>query len=545
MNKILLSAVLTFSATMVAGAANPFLNEFNSKKIDTGFSMRNKVHSSIPGRKAAPAGEAESVITTPPAGVRTEYSNRGDAYFSYDNGIYLLNFDFRATHFVECDNGDVYIYNPISQVQTATYIKGHREGDVITLQFPQMLYQERESGVLYTYYVNKMQQGKDEVGEWMFVDEDDNTLQLVLEDGEWMLDLPTDKPTIMGMTDDEFYWMGFGEGDVIFTPFNEKLVELPEGLETERWAFSQGGEGRFINVAFDNANNAFYAQGMFKKTPEAWAKGDIEGDKVIFKSKQYMGEAEYYYGFLMGYEMKDKLNPALGTIEKVATLVDETVFNYDRETNTISTTGLIALNVGYEFYASMEDLKDTKFSQQKELTSYVPMKPTLVSFLRWNEEYGYYGVRFMVPMLNLDSQVLDPDNMYYCFYYDGVPHVVEPGPYTSYDPMFEIPFMFTDGFDIWVNENLLSEHYVFMYDNDFKVLGIQSIYKHNGESYKSEILSIDNPTSVEGIDDSKEIVSEEWYDLNGCRVSKPTNGIFVKVVTFDDNTRKTFKEVVK
>lgn len=545
MKQFLLSTALVMSAASVM-AAGPFASDVTSGASFTGMQVRQaaktfKGLNSI-AREAAEDDGIGEPVTTPPDGKRVDYSNRGDAYFTYDNGIYIISFDYRATHFIECDNGDVYIWNPISQLPTNSYLKGHRDGNVITVNFPQLLFKELDGGRLFTYYANKLVEADGTDGKWMFVDKTDNRLTYVLEDGEWLLDLPTDVNTVLGLTDEEDYWLGYGEGDVIFAPFTHELLQLPAGLETHNWAFSQGGEGRWVDVAFDNED--VYIKGMFKMTPDAWIKGKLQGDEIVFESGQYVGVANGNYGFFMGAGIQKVLNPETASYEDVDVLLDKVVFKYDKEKKEMTTETVCVLNVGYEYYGAMERCSDIKIGEQSELSSYVPRKPTFISFSPWNDDYDYFSIIFDLPMLNVNNEVLNPDNMYYEIFYDGNLKTIEPGPFSDYKAMTQIPFMFTDGFDIWYNQNKLSEHAIYMYDYDFDVIGVVSIYKDGEKEYRSEMMTYFK-NSVESVGTEGNVVSEKWFDLSGRQVVNPENGIYLRVVRYDDNTQKTFKVCVR
>ncbi|MGI6222498.1 MAG: carboxypeptidase regulatory-like domain-containing protein [Prevotella sp.] len=53
------------------------------------------------------------------------------------------------------------------------------------------------------------------------------------------------------------------------------------------------------------------------------------------------------------------------------------------------------------------------------------------------------------------------------------------------------------------------------------------------------------PDALQTVDADKTIVSEWYVDMNGRRVSAPTQGMYIKVTTFADGTRKTHKLIIK
>ncbi len=112
-----------------------------------------------------------------------------------------------------------------------------------------------------------------------------------------------------------------------------ELVVLPEGLETEDYTleatvYTSEGTDRLnetVQVAFDG--NTIYAQGLSYWFEEAWAKGTIVGDKVLFASNQYMGQDEYGPDFLIGFVDIDEEN--FEAIEYI-------IFDYDPATRVLT-----------------------------------------------------------------------------------------------------------------------------------------------------------------------------------------------------------------
>ena len=113
-------------------------------------------------------------------------------------------------------------------------------------------------------------------------------------------------------------------------------VVLPEGLETEPYAMqavvhtSDGADelNETVQVAFDG--DTIYVQGLSYWFEEAWAKGIISGDKVLFASNQVMGEDEYGLDYLIGYV--DISTDDFAVAENI-------IFDYDPETRILTLSG--------------------------------------------------------------------------------------------------------------------------------------------------------------------------------------------------------------
>lgn len=91
---------------------------------------------------AAPGLTIDDAISTPPSGKVTKLSRDGDAIYSVWGQMNRADYLSVASELVECDNGDVYLKDPVSQLPTGLYIKGHKEGQKLVFDLPQVAYLE-------------------------------------------------------------------------------------------------------------------------------------------------------------------------------------------------------------------------------------------------------------------------------------------------------------------------------------------------------------------------------------------------------------------
>ena len=151
-----------------------------------------------------------------------------------------------------------------------------------------------------------------------------------------------------------------GEKTELPTP---ELIQLPEGVEPEPYTMSAtmyyAGDDDWelesiyetVMVAFDGQD--VYVQGLSFWFPEAWAKGTIDGDKVVFESNQFMGEDEYGPDYLMAcvFGGDNGFLPA-----------DQLIFDYNADTRTLTINS-------ENFYAETETPNGTGlFSYCMDLT---------------------------------------------------------------------------------------------------------------------------------------------------------------------------------
>jgi hypothetical protein len=109
------------------------------------------------------------------------------------------------------------------------------------------------------------------------------------------------------------------------------------------------------------------------------------------------------------------------------------------------------------------------------------------------------------------------------------------------EDMTDFPYNYDDGHDVFVDG---TEHLIYLYGEGFDKIGVQAIYRSaNGEEYRSEVAYRD-VTGISDVTISKAVKSVEFYDIMGRRVTKPSNGIYVKRVTYTDGSVATSKQVI-
>jgi len=246
-----------------------------------------------------------------------------------------------------------------------------------------------------------------------------------------------------------------------------ELVVLPDGLQTVSYSMagimthSDGDEtiNKTVSVAFDG--NTVYVQGLSYWFEEAWAKGTIQGDKVVFPSNQLMGEDNYGPDYLVayvldasaekGYSYKANLEFDYEADSGVMTLNED---NFYGETDEESSTGIF----NYCMYLKLSPGEAVGYEEVELPEGLVPVQYTLKaqsmdSSEEEEEEYVYTPVNYVAQV------ALDGNDAYIqglCSYLpeawvkgsvSGNKIVVPTGQYFgTYDLMFEEYNMFFVGY---------------------------------------------------------------------------------------------------
>jgi len=276
--------------------------------------------------------------------------------------------------------------------------------------------------------------------------------------------------------------------------------------------------------------------------PDAWLKGTIDEDgNICLTSGQYLGvDAKGYHLFFTTCYLNEDY-------EFVA-IDDDYTFEYDPETgNYVTRNWALTLQGSTPCYYYQEAvLYPFEYVPAKPATPEMPENHTLVDYYDWMGEYWFI---FDIPMVDTEGNFIDPDSMTYSLFVDDNVFTFNPDPYTLFtEPTSEIPYFKTDWDNIIASTGCNDTHHsITLFQTGFKKLGVQSYYLVNGVKTASDIMwyYLDGTGISETDAVTKQVLSEEEYDLTGRRVTIPSNGIFVRKVTYTDGTTQTFKHLVK
>ena len=277
-----------------------------SKERKQGFRSVVKTHAKQTGKKAdknrqpkALRRAAADIIDEQPQGELVNYSRSGLAYVSTMFGVYDTEVAGAVGSVVFGPDNKVYFKRIVSQASLDAWIEGTISGNTITINLPQTVW---DSGEGYCIDVAKMSY---DAANQTYVRASNQTVNLNYNATTGVISTPSGRLAtgydIIGLSyDDDMAWAGYGDWNITFEKVNDALVEAPAGLTTELYSLTADGyTGSLVNVGFDG--NDIYVQGIDENLPDTWVKGTIDGDKVTFKSGQYVGAdgVAGYHQYLM------------------------------------------------------------------------------------------------------------------------------------------------------------------------------------------------------------------------------------------------------
>lgn len=555
--------VLSMSAQKVVQPQRSLQKAFAETQVEAGAVkklMETKAGKPLAAKKINPfnsaakqaqtrAGEDFNIITEAPEGRTEVYSLSGLAYYSFWGYIMGVSHEGTLGQIVYCDDNTVYIKNPISQFATNSYIKGTIDGDEITVKLPQPIYQEDYDGEVYNYQIERLAYSEDEEGGWYYRDENSSEVKFTLRNDSVIWAEDTLGDVMLGLCDDTGEWIGYGDYNMVYSKVTDTVVEAPADMTCEDWVLKANDDGHFVKVGFSGKD--VYVGGIYETMPDAFVKGTIDGDKVVFKSGQYLGPDEslncHAYFVTGGSEMV--WDDVYMEWYSSPYLTEQIELSYDAEAKTMiadsKNDSTMFINSGKAHIYYIEAFDAPEFRYQAPIEGAVkPATPEFLSLSPYDEYYGYGYIDFIVPKFDVDGRMLDTDKMHYNLFIDDELFTFYPDEYIALtEEMTDVPYDFTDSYDIY---DYGTEKMIYFYTTGFEKIGVRSTYTaDNGESKDSEIAWYYVNGGTVGINaaeaGAKGVKSVVYTDLSGRRVAKPVRGIYIKTEVYDDGTQKSVK----
>lgn len=461
-----------------------------------GFRASVVAHNKLTGKKAvkkprALRRSAADIINEQPEGTKKVYSRSGLAYYSSLFGVGSTELEGAVGSVVFGADNKVYIKDIVSQAGIGAWVVGTISGSTITIQLPQTVYAFVEEG--YNLEVSKLTYAD----QW-YVKTVDQTVTLNYNAETGDITTPEGKlatgEDIIGLTyDDDNSWAGYGDWNISMTAVTDKLVEAPTDLKTETYALTADGyTGSLVQVGF--SGDDVYVQGIDSNLPETWVKGTVTGNKVTFKSGQYVGADEVagYHQYLMSATVTQEYDDRYGEYYDVYTLADTDIeFTYDATAKTMTESTPFLLNSGKSSVNYLYAFNKAKMQPFTEVAA-TPAAPTEVSLFEggwsyYTSGYGWGALQFAMTPADTDGNYILPEKLSYQIYIkvngEVKPLTLSWNDYINQTvpTMTEIPYGYGDDWDI-------SPNYLYYYVIGPEAYGIQTIYRGAGEERRSDIV---------------------------------------------------------
>ena len=473
-------------------------------------------------------------------------------------GVQQGRYEGLVSKIVIGDDGCIYIYNPLSGLDSKSWLKLEKQADgKYRAKLPQAILtddyggdDEEEESSERTITLNRMVSNDDgknyePVGATM------NYVDFTWENNKLVMKGMGQKKQIWGAAYNNSWQSNYG-GDWALTiePLGEQLITPPSTAVKAQYIVSSKSDPspRIVEAMTDN--NDIYIKGLFKaeKLANVWVKLTKQGDKAVMPTNQYLGitqkedfkkydsDKSDYHTFAAAFENEEK------TAENLEFSIDAT--GKLTASKTLRTSLGRASNdniTGEDYVESYEGLTLTPYIQKAG-------KPATPEYFYFTSTPDYDNtsneikLAFYVKNADVDGNYIDPEKMYYNVYVNGSK---EPFKFkkteSQYrdmheDEMTNIPFNYKDknNYDFKVSDNIRILHF---YDSSITTAKVVMVYEADGKKYSSEPLVA--TLSTAGIESANfnKATTEKYYTIDGRQIQKLQKGLNI-VKSSDGTTRK-------
>ncbi len=455
------------------------------------------------------------------------------------------------------ENGNqVYFSNFFTDFEEMGWLKGTKnaEESSITMDFPQVMYDELYGNEHYLYYAAVLELNEDQTD---FVVSD--TQQIVLnidENGNlsqvnpdlmigvcYLYDTEIkDQPAGNGSEGCFLQWFGIGLTNLQWTKANVEITTLPSDAQLHQYAMIYNGNARFVNVSI--VGNSIYLTG-FADDPEACAVGSIDEDNIItIQSPQFMGMSESgeYFTYFVAASTQYELDPETMELIEFVGATNQLVLNLNPEDNSIialDKTGF-AISYGEENVGGGDLYMEPTLVPQEDYAFSLPADPTFVNYQPYSDTLGYGTLNFDLPFWTADNQIIDRDNLSYVIYFDDQPATFSTDLYWDLpENLSEIPYSFTDWYDFFcVGIN----HAIYLYEGDYDRIGVQVIARNVDQELRSKVFYYGTENTIDLSIDTQ-VIGQSYISLTGKPVVNPQSGIYILRTDYS-NGISSFQKVI-
>ena len=473
-------------------------------------------------------------------------------------GVQQGRYEGLVSKIVIGDDGCIYIYNPLSGLDSKSWLKLEKQADgKYRAKLPQAILtddlggdDEEEESSERTITLNRMVSNDDgksyePVGTTM------NYVDFTWENNKLVMKGMGQKKQIWGAAYNNSWQSNYG-GDWALTiePLGEQLITPPSTAVKAQYIVSSKSDSspRIVEAMTDN--NDIYIKGLFKaeKLANVWVKLTKQGDKAVMSTNQYLGitqkedfkehdaDKSEYHTFAAAFENEEKTAENLEfSIDATGKLTASKILrtSLGRASNDNIT--------GEDYIESYEDLTLTPYIQKAGKPA-TPVYFYFTSTPDYDNISNEIKLAFYVKNADVDGNYLDPEKMYYNVYVNGS---TEPFKFkksaSQYNYMHEeemtnIPFNYQDNrnYDFKVIDNLRILHF---YNSSITTAKVVMVYEADGKKYSSEPMVA--KLSTAGIESANfnKATTEKYYTIDGRQIQKLQKGLNI-VKSSDGTTRK-------
>lgn len=502
-------------------------------------------------------GQATEIIYNP-EGRREYYIKSSVGTFNYLGLIVDYTQPFGAAEVVFGENDEIYLrdiigeYNPM-MYEGGSFVKGKIEEGKIVVDVPQTVSYLTDFGYYLNLYVLKTDDG----GDSYYIAEDTSFNYLIKEDGSFSLDLPGEDYAIGFVRSTNDTWAFYSEVKQEYTPNRMTPVTVPENVRTQEYVMTAQGNGYNVKVGFDGDD--IYIVGLCDYAPDLAVKGEIRDDKIYIAQDQYLGVyGNWNIVTKCAIKNPDDKSPFDAIPDYLlAPEAGDYVMDIDWEKRIMTSVDpdiYLCLNAALEMVDYIALLQNFTLAPSEDASySGIPANPFGLTWVTAEDSpFGYDFIEFNLPNISIENTLLNAQNLYYSLYADGEPLLLEEYENEYYgvtEPTYNLPYYFNNNLDILCISE--TDRIVGIY-TELTTIGVKLSYYYQEDVTESEIVTLNVLTGEvtvgedSGVDvqPDNQIVSKEYFRMDGIKVSDPENGIYIMRTVLSNGKVVTTKVIL-
>lgn len=491
----------------------------------------------------------DTITTVQPAGQVVYYAENARNLWQSNGEVGDDRLDHKMKMMVRGNDGYIYIKDFMDHLTAGSWIKGRLDGDTLRFKLPQPYY---EMGGKYNhreYSIRAFNTKEIDAGGDIYITYEVDTTCTEMKfyvHGDSLIS--ANKGKLFGLSNETYgkAWSQFAMGDVTYYINHDANEAIPADAKTEKWSFEYAATdstttGHVVDAAIKDGS--IYVKGLSRRFPEAVVKGELQGNKAVFDSRQYLAadSTDMYYAYMMA--SKDSLfEVPMGGYMVTAVvqhLQPSITFSYDATAKRLKSADNIIINHGTDSLYMYDLYKLAQLNYFKGGIA-TPANPEWISCFKYTDS-NEASLAFNLYPKDIQGNFISPDSLYYIIYTDNQAVTLRASDYQGKidADLTQIPYYCKAAYvkDVY--------HGLRLHNTTYERIGLQAVYHWNGEEMPSDIVYYGETTGITGNQAAKTVKRECFYDLSGRMVEQPSQGIFIKVTEYADGTKSTKKIVRK
>ena len=442
---------------------------------------------------------------------------------------------------------DVYIHNILRDYEMGeSWIKGTTNAEgIVEFQFPQTIYVNESTGTEVN--VNMLTYNRTG-NEATYTISDDNVLRMRWDN--WTLTqikpgTSTENDGLFGLTNANGTYMAYGAYGLELSVVDTAPVALPADADLTETQYTcsftdkNGDERKVMATIYrDTEGNDVWISGLNQSESKQLVHGEITAEgNIVLESGQFTGITQDYFTYFYGGELDRR---DLKWTDNLTLALDGEIYKAEK---------LAIINQGNKIPLLGYSLTDLVMTPLEAIVQ-TPADPIIFTEDGLEPEWSAGDEMGVAPFFfsgtDTEGNALDPEKVYYNIFYNGEVQSFMFGD----EETAELPWNCDDDYGMVMSLGDGTTFIIFL--EEIKTFGVQMIYHNRDEITKSAIVTYnletgDITTETDGVSDAvteAEVVREEYYNMQGVRLSEP-EGLCIRRTVYTDGTSKAAKIIIR